>query len=135
MRILLCLATAALASCTDEELQPSVAELIIGEYYLAEVSGGITGMTEVYLPGSSPAAITFSEEGTYTYVAAGADAATGEWFMTQVARANDTLSFRFTNQLPGPFRGAAALLIDGERLVLPPPPQSSDVPTAVYLRR
>ena len=137
MRLRLCLATAALAACTAEELQPSVAEQIIGEYYLALSSGGFTGETQTWSPTDSPAAITFADDGTYTFltVGAGADTIVGEWFMTQVARRGDTLSFRFTDQLPPAFRQADALLIDGERLVLPPSPQSADVPTVVYLRR
>lgn len=114
------------ASCTDEQLRPSVAEEIVGAYYLGEVSGGIAGTTETYTPAEAPVTIAFGDDGTYRYIrtlrdgpAVAVDTFDGEWFMTEVARRGvDTFDFRFTNQLPQQLSGAKARLVAGRELFL-----------------
>lgn len=111
-------------ACTDEQVRPSVAEEIVGEYYLSERSGGIAGTVETYDRDDAPVTIAFGDDGLYRYVttqrASGtpaADTVRGQWFMTEVARLGaDTFDFRFTNQLPGSLSGARARLVAGQRL-------------------
>lgn len=130
-----------LIGCVEEDLRPSVAEEIIGTYYLAERGGSRGGGTAAFTPADSPVDMTFDDEGGYLYVrrrggvVGGADSMRGAWSMTEVARRGDTLSFRFDNRLPEIFRQRTTLLIDGDALVLPTPRTIPDVPFYVFRRR
>ena len=110
------------AACTEDQLRPSVAEDIVGSYYLAERSGGIAGVTEAFAEPGAPIAVRFDDGGTYRYVTAtgnARDTVVGQWFMTDVARLGvDTFTFVFTNQLPGVLEAAGARLEARDRLIV-----------------
>lgn len=103
----------ALSGCERDPQDESIGVQIIGEWALVRQSGGIAGQTIDFPIDDSPAVIRFSDSGEYTYItttrlntdppAFSRDTTTGDWFMTNVARRGDTLSFTFDNQLPPAF--------------------------------
>ena len=120
------LAVVTSTSCTEDKLRPSVAEDIIGEYYLAQRSGGIAGTTEVFAPTVAPITVRFDDEGGYRYVSRVSgtqppirDTTYGQWFMTDISRLGvDTFVFRFTDQLTGVFAEAQTRLEARDRLLV-----------------
>ena len=112
----------ALATCTEDKLRPSVAEDIVGEYFLAQRSGGPLGISEAFLPEDAPVTVRFDDEGIYRYVSVAdgrRDTTLGQWFMVDIARLGvDTFTFTFTNQLPGVLEAADARLEARNRLIV-----------------
>ncbi len=106
--------------CTPEPQDESIARQIEGEWALVRLTGGAAGIDQTYSIGDAPQTVTFDDEGRYTYIerglSTGADTTTGNWFMTEVARAGDTLSFRFTDQLPQPLKSRRMRLVAQTRL-------------------
>ncbi len=137
-----CLVLAALlglgsASCAADPQDESIGEQIQGEWALTRLSGGLAGINQAYAAEDSPETITFDDQGEYTYVrrATGAsrDTTRGRWFITNVARSHDTLSFRFTDQLPGAFAGRDMRLVG--RTVLETQPTCCDRFEYTFVKR
>ncbi len=109
-----------IVGCESDPQDQSIAEQIVGEWTLVRLTGGVAGLDLTYSAADSPETITFDDEGEYTFIrrgaSTGADTLTGQWFMTEVARTNDTLSFRFTDQLPRDLASRRMYLIGQTRL-------------------
>ena len=119
-------ATASVTACDPVEDQASATLTLQGAWALTQITGGFAGVNIAIAADTTPFRIAFLDDGTYLArvdtasalrglgsTLGLADGATGTWFMTDVSRSNDTLTFTFRDDFLG---GTRAVLAEGETL-------------------
>ena len=111
---------AGLVSCSKDPLDGnvpdgSVGQQLIGRWALIETSGGLLGQPVTFDPVSSPDQIEFRNDRSYERFTP-TDTTEANYWVVDVARVQDTLSFRFAlagNEL---FVGRRVRIVGGKRL-------------------
>ncbi len=124
------------AACKKDELevQPvgSLGEQIVGEWALVRSSGGIVGGSQMYELASSPDVIQFRSDQDYIRFRS-SDTSSGAYWLRDVARIKDTISFHFGLRSEAEFGTRRYRIIDGN--VLETVQECCDQIDLVYHRR